>query len=142
MIPWTRLSCRAAAVLLFAISFVSSAYSQTETATIRGTVADLSGAVVPQAGVRLIDVDRGTTTEVATGNTGFYTFAGVRPGRYRLQVSKAGFKVVTLTGLTVNVLDDIEQNFKLEVGPVSESLVVQADAVNVNSTDGTVSTVV
>ena len=134
--------CRAAAVLLLAVSSLSTAYSQTETATIRGIVADPSGAVVPQASVRLVDVDRGTTTEVATGNTGFYTFAGFRPGRYRVQVSKAGFKVVTVTGLTVNVLDDIEQNFKLEVGPGSESVTVQADAVNVNTTDGTVSTVV
>src|ERR1700751_251520 len=110
---------RAAAVVLLAVTLVSTAVSQTETATIRGSVADPTGAVIPQATVRLIDVERGKTSEVATGGGGHYTLAGVRPGRYRMEVSKAGFKLITLTGLTANVQDNIEQNFRLEVGPVS-----------------------
>ena len=142
MIAWTHLGSRAAAVLLFALLFHSTANSQIETGTMHGSVTDPTGAVIPEATVRLIDIDRGTWSEAASGGTGFYTFAGVRPGRYRMQVSKIGFKLVTLTDLTVNVLDDIEQNFRLEVGPVSDSVTVQAEALNVNTTDGTVSTVV
>ena len=97
---------------------------------------------VSSATIYLIDVDRGLKSEVATSNAGFYSFASVRPGQYEMQVAKAGFRLERLTGLTVNVLDHIEQNFRLEVGPVSESVTVEADAVNVNTTDGTVSTVV
>jgi len=55
--------------------------AQTETATIRGSVADATGVVVPGATVRLIDAGSGRRTETATGNTGAYIFAGVRPGR-------------------------------------------------------------
>jgi len=103
---------------------------------------DPTGAIVRDALVRLIDIDRGSQTEVATGSGGFYTFASVRPGRYRMEVEKSGFKMIRLTGITVNVLDSLEQNFRLQLGNASESITVEANAVNVNTTDGTVSTVV
>lgn len=129
-------------VLFFLAALNLPAYGQTETGTIYGSVADPTGAVVPSATIRLIDVDRGTKIEVATGNTGFYTFANVRPGHYRMEVEKSGFKLVRLTGITANVQDYLEENFKLDVGPTSEAITVIASAANVNTTDGTVSTVV
>ena len=142
MIPRKGTTCRAAAVLIFAVGLFCTAHSQTETAMIRGAVTDPTGAMIAEAKVRLIDVDRGTTTEGASGTHGFYTIAGVRPGHYRMEVDKAGFKLKILTGITVNVRDNIEQDFRLEIGPVSDSIAVQANPVNVNTTDGTVSTVV
>ena len=142
MTRWATSTCRAAlAVLFFVAGTSSTAHAQTESASIRGSVADPTGALVPEATVRLIDVDRGTEIRTATGR-GFYTFPIVRPGRYRIEVEKSGFKLVRLTGITVNVLDNLEQNFRLEVGNVSQSITVEANAVNVNTTDGTVSTVV
>src|SRR5271166_5402088 len=120
----------------------SPAHAQAESASIRGSVSDPTGAVVRDAMVRLIDVDRGPKTEVATGNAGFYTLASVRPGHYRMEVEKSGFKLVRLAGVTVNVQDNLEQNFRLDVGAVSDSVTVEANALNVNTTDGTVSTVV
>ncbi len=127
-------------VLLF--TFHSTAGAQTETAGIYGSVTDPTGAVVPRASVRLIDTDRGTETDIATGNGGLYSFADVRPGHYGMEVEKSGFKLIRLTDLTVNVQDNLERNFRLEVGPVSDSVTVQGDTVEVNTTDGTVSTVV
>jgi Carboxypeptidase regulatory-like domain len=118
------------------------AHAQAESASIRGSVIDPSGAVVRDALVRLVDVDRGSQTEVATGNEGFYSFSSVHPGHYRMEVEKTGFKMVRLTRVTVNVLDNIEQNFRLDVGAVSDSVTVEGNALNVNTTDGTVSTVV
>ena len=127
-------------VFIFAASILS--HAQTETGTIYGSVSDPTGAVVPSAIIRLIDIDRGIKTEVATGNTGFYTLASIRPGHYQMEVERTGFKLLRLTGITVNVQDNLEQNFKLDVGPTSEAITVVANAVNVNTTDGTVSTVV
>src|ERR1700758_1148027 len=126
MIPWRGLSSPAAAILLFAVSVVSVAHCQTETATIRGTVADSTGAVIREANVRLIDIDRGLRTEVATGSTGFYNFANVRPGHYRMEVEKSGFKLVRLTGITLNVQDNLQEDFKLAVGSGSETITVVA----------------
>ena len=59
-----------------------------------------------------------------------------------MEVTAAGFKVVNVTGLIVNVQDHIEQNFRLQVGSVAESVTVTAGAPLVNTTDATVSTVV
>ena len=134
--------CEAIFVVSVFACLVSSARAQTESATIYGSVADPTGAFVSSATIYLIDVDRGLKSEVATSNVGFYSFASVRPGQYEMEVAKAGFRLERLTGLNVNVLDHIEQNFRLEVGPVSESVTVEADAVNVNTTDGIVSTIV
>ena len=134
----------ALSALLVTLFFLtpSPAHAQAETGSIRGSVSDPSGAVVPGATVRLIDIDRGLQNQVTIGRGGFYAFASVRPGRYGMEVEKRGFKLIRLTGITVNVQDNLEQNFKLEVGSVSDSITVEADAVTVNTTDGTVSTVV
>jgi len=59
-----------------------------------------------------------------------------------MEVTAAGFKVVNITGLIVNVQDHIEQNFRLQVGSVAESVTVTAGAPLVDTTDATVSTVV
>jgi len=130
------------AALFFIPGLLSSARAQTESASIRGTISDPTGAVILGASVRLIEVDRGTQAEVATGSGGFYTFANVRPGHYRMEVEKTGFKQVRLTGITVNVQDNVEQNFKLSLGSASVTITVEANTENLNTTDATVSTVV
>src|ERR1700761_6734451 len=90
------------ALLLYVVaSFPWIAHAQTVSANIGGTVTDPTGAVILGASVRLIEVDRGTQAEVATGHGGFYAFASVRPGHYRMGGGKAGFKLGRLTGITL-----------------------------------------
>ncbi|MGO8985700.1 MAG: TonB-dependent receptor domain-containing protein [Terriglobales bacterium] len=127
-------------VLLLALS--SSAHAQTETGTIYGSVTDPTGAVIAGATIRLMDIDRGIKTEVATGDSGFYTLADIRPGHYQMEVEKTGFKLFRLTEITVNVQHNLEQNFKLAVGSASEAITVTANAVSTNTTDATVSTLI
>ena len=129
-------------LLLFFTCLVQPALAQLETATVSGQVVDPSGLSITGAQVKLVDIDRDTATATATSPSGLYTFPSVRPGRYRIEVTAAGFKVVNVTGLIVNVQDHIEQNFRLQVGSVAESVTVTAGAPLVNTTDATVSTVV
>jgi Carboxypeptidase regulatory-like domain/TonB dependent receptor len=131
-----------ALVIVVCLVLGPDACGQTETATIRGSVTDPTGAVVPGTTVRLIDIDRGPQTDGATGTGGLYTFASVRPGHYRIEAEKSGFKMVRLTGITVNVQDNLEENFKLSVGAVSESITVEANNAIVNATDAAVSTLI
>src|ERR1700690_2422254 len=137
-----RNSACMALVIVVCLVLGPDACGQTETATIRGSVTDPTGAVVPGTTVRLIDIDRGPQTDGATGNGGLYTFASVRPGHYRIEAEKSGFKMVRLTGITVNVQDNLEENFKLSVGAVSESITVEANNAIVNATDAAVSTLI
>ena len=129
-------------LVLIATCLVHPALAQLETATVSGQVVDPSGLGVTGAHVKLVDIDRGTTASAATNNSGLYTFASVRPGHYRLEVDAAGFRIVNVTGLTLNVQDHIEQNFRLQIGSVAESVTVEASAQQVNTTDATVSTIV
>jgi hypothetical protein len=122
--------------------FACAAMGQTETATVSGLITDSTGAVVAGAEVKLQRADRGTASSATTNNAGIYVFASVHPGPYQITVQKPGFKQVDFLGLIVNVQDHIEQNFRLQVGSISESMTVTADAYNVNTTDATVSTVV
>jgi len=116
-------------LLLLLVSLAAnSALAQLETATVSGQVVDPSGLSVTGAQIRLVDIDRDTTTGTHTNASGLYTFPSVRPGRYRMEVTVAGFKVVNATGLTVNVQDHLEQNFKLAVGSVSQSITVEGGA--------------
>ena len=134
-----RLAC---SLIFVSVFLVSAANGQTETATISGIVTDTSGGAVPEAVVKLQSVERGTMQNVTTNKTGIYVFAGVLPGQYQVTVQKPGFKQVDFLGLIVNVQDHIEQNFRLQVGSVSESVTVTGNELNLNTTDGSVSTVI
>jgi carboxypeptidase family protein len=127
--------------LLFSL-VANFTWAQSETATVSGQVVDPSGLNVTGVQVKLVDIDRETSTGVTTSKTGLYTFPSVRPGRYRIEVTASGFKVVNVTGLVVNVQDHIEQNFKLAVGSVSESVTVEGGASLVDTESAAVSTVV
>lgn len=141
-----RLSCRFVAkpcLLWLLVSLAANfALAQLETATVSGQVVDPSGLSVPGAKIKLVDIDRDTTTATASNPSGLYTFPSVRPGRYRMEVTAAGFKVVNVTGLIVNVEDHLEQNFKLAVGSAAESVTVESGAYLLDTESATVSTVI
>ncbi len=122
--------------------FACCAVGQMETATISGLVTDRTAAAVSGAEVRLQSVERGTVTTTATNEAGIYVFPSVPPGQYQISIQKQGFKQVDSLGLIVNVQDHIEQNFRLEVGSIAESVTVEAAAAMINTTDASVSTVV
>jgi hypothetical protein len=130
--------------ILFLLIYFSGALvmAQVETATVSGEIVDSSGLRVAGVRIDLIDIDRGTSTTAATDNSGFYRFASVSTGRYRMQVRAAGFRVIDITGLIVNVQDHLEQNFKLSIGSVLESVTVEGGAPLVDTETAAVSTVV
>src|SRR5712664_3472171 len=129
-------------LLFIVLGFACRVVGQTETATVSGLVADRTGAAVPGAEVRLQSVERGTITTTTTNDAGIYVFPNVHPGQYQISLQKQGFKQVDLLGLIVNVQDHIEQNFRLQLGSVAESVTVNANDMHLNTTDATVSTVI
>src|SRR6266851_1535874 len=128
--------------LFMILWFACGVVGQTETATVSGLVTDRTGAAVPGAEMRLQSAERGTVTSTTTNDAGIYVFPSVHPGQFQISVHKQGFKQVDLLGLIVNVQDHIEQNFRLEVGSVAESVTVEAAAPLINTQDAAVSTVV
>src|SRR5216684_6496599 len=128
--------------VFIALGFACTVTGQTETATVSGLVTDRTAAAVSGAEVRLQSVERGTVTTTSTNDAGIYVFPSVQPGQYQISVHKQGFKQVDLLGVIVNVQAHIEQNFRLEVGSVSESVTVEGGVPLINTESAAVSTVV
>ena len=82
------------ASILLAIFAVSSAFAQAGTSGVNGTVTDQAGGSVPGATVRLVSPETGFTRTTTTNSQGQYSFAGIQPGNYRIEVEAEGFHVV------------------------------------------------
>jgi len=111
------------------------------TATLNGVVRDPSGAVLPQATVSLHNTDTGTERESRTNDSGLYVFVSVPPGEYLLKVAKEGFVTAT-QGLHVLVNQASIQDFTLRVGSTQQSVTVEASAVNLETGNATLGTVI
>ncbi len=109
--------------LLFAVTFDACAQS---TASIEGQVTDQHKAVIPGVKItatnRAIAIDRVTTSD----SSGRYQFTGLPVGDYSVGASAAGFKTQLVENLRVEVGRRITQDFQLEIGDVSELVMVSS----------------
>src|SRR5437773_8565908 len=128
-----------ALVLMFVIPYSASAQA---TATLNGVVRDSSGAVIPQATVTLRNTDTSTERQSLTNDSGLYVFVSVPPGEYALKVTKDGFTTATQAGLHVLVNQASTQDVTLRVGSTQESVTVEATAVNLETANATLGTVI
>jgi hypothetical protein len=133
------------ALFLFALLIcccTANISAQGSNATINGQITDSAGRIVPGTEVQAVNIDTNVVYPSKSNGSGIYVVSGLIPGRYRLMVRKDGFKIINKTDITLHVQDILEQNFALEVGPVSESITVEGDGQQINTTDASVSTVI
>ena len=121
----------------------ANAFSQAagSTATITGTVTDVSGAAVPAATIALTNPATGQSYRASTNQEGSYTIANVAPGPgYVETVTREGFETSVLNGLYLNVGTTRSQDVKLIIGNVVQSVSVSAsnDNVTLDTTDSSV----
>jgi hypothetical protein len=122
-------------VALLACCCATTLRAQTGTATLSGTVLDPAGRVVPGVAISTTNVDTAAVTTAKTNGDGIYVLPALRPGRYRVIVTKPGFKQIALTDVTLSTQDSVSRNFNLEVGAVSETVTVDANAERMASDD-------
>lgn len=113
-----------------------------DNATINGTVADATGAVVPNAQITLTNPATGQVRDAVSNSAGAYRFANVGVGSYTLSASATGFQKYTKTNIVVNVAASLEENISLAVGSQSQSVQVEADALQVQTETSEVSTLI
>ncbi|HEY2153071.1 MAG TPA: carboxypeptidase regulatory-like domain-containing protein [Vicinamibacterales bacterium] len=128
-----------AAVLFAAWPLASVAHAQLTTATIVGTVTDTTGAAVPGATATARNVDTGFTRSATTAADGGYRLEFMPIGRYLVDVALDGFKTVHRSGIVLRVTDTARVDAALEIGPLAESVTVNADAPLVNTSTAEVS---
>jgi hypothetical protein len=103
-------------------------YGQTETASISGRITDPKGGVIPKAVVEAIQEDTNVKQTTETNGDGLYYFSSLRPAGYRIVVSRNGFKQVIQSGIVLHTQDSVTLNFSLQLGSVSETVTVSANA--------------
>jgi hypothetical protein len=120
-----------------------TASAQTSTGQITVTVLDPSGAVVPATEVRLYGADTGELVRtLQTDQSGSATAALLRPGNYRMEAVKEGFKRLERSGITLRVDDVLAIRLTLQPGGVTESINVTAQAEQLEATTHSVGQVV
>jgi hypothetical protein len=119
--------------VLFALA-ASAALGQTGGgATLVGTVTDTSGAVVAGAKVSVMNTGTSIVTESTTTPDGGYHVPYLAAGSYRITLNAPGFKQFVRDGITLRPNDIPRIDIVLEVGAVSDSVVVSGEAPLLNT---------
>jgi len=115
-------------LLLLSLSFSLVASGQTDAGSIVGTVTDNSGAVLANESVTITNTGNNAKVVVKTDSSGHYSATPLKIGTYTVSVEAQGFKSVTRNGIVLNVQDRLRVDFTLQVGSVSEQMIVTSSA--------------
>jgi hypothetical protein len=125
-----RIDRRAIACGLLALGLLLTpvvAFAQVgTTATVRGTIQDPTGGVVPGAAVTITNVGTKAVGTTVSDDRGQYLLAGLFPGTYALKVELSGFKTYEQTSITLGPTDNRGIDVRLEVGQQAETVTVTA----------------
>ena len=106
----------------------SLGFGQTGLATVTGTIADKTGAVMANAPVTLRNLQNGQVLTAASSATGNYTISQVPIGDYDLSVAVTGFKTYSHTNFHLSASQNMREDVTLDVGQTTESVTVTAEA--------------
>ena len=128
-----RLLVYAGLVVLTLLAVVPPCMAQTNRGTITGTVTDTSGGLVVGATVTAINSGTNVRTSGTSGTAGTYTLPLLQVGQYQVTVEQPGFKKFVQSNITVNIAQITRVDAKLDMGQVSESVEVFAQAIIVQA---------
>lgn len=127
-----KIAGRLALILLFSCTF--SLFAQEGTSSLTGTVIDPANAVVPNATVKLANLDLKTVREAQTNGSGDFRFDALIPGQYRLEVTVQGFKNLVIDQIALQSSGTRSLgNMQMQIGAASESVAVTAEVTPVQT---------
>ena len=127
-------------VFVFTLACVSSLLAQN--ASVTGRVTDASGAVVPGAKVTARNPALGAAFAAESSPEGYYSLPSLPPGRYDLDIAKTGFVSIKQTGLELAVQQAARLDVVLNIGAVTETVEVNAQALVLESENATLGQVI
>jgi hypothetical protein len=122
-----------ALLLAFATLFSPNVLRADVTGSILGTVHDPSQGVVAGARVTVTNVQTNFKQETVSGADGSFRFLALPAGTYKLAATAPGFQTFTTTGIDLKVNDKLSIDVALEVGTVQQQVVIEANAVQVQT---------
>ncbi|MCI0486180.1 MAG: TonB-dependent receptor [Blastocatellia bacterium] len=127
------------AFCLFVYGFPLSAFGQSNTGTLNGTVVGPDGGVISNANVVVVDNQTGKERRLTTSEVGTFTIPQLEVGTYTVTVTAQGFKTFTATELKIDIGKDYGLTAKLEIGEITESVTISAGADLVHASSGELS---
>jgi hypothetical protein len=124
---WQRVY-RVICVVVLAVGLATPLMAQTMIGDWTGVVTDASGAGIPGAIVTIIKQDTAARQSAPTDATGTYRISQVLPGTYTIEVEAQNFKRYEQTGIDVRPTELKSVDVKLEVGSVTQTVVVKDKA--------------
>jgi hypothetical protein len=121
-------------LMLSVLLITQSAFGDNVYATVRGSVTDSTGAILSGVKVTATNTQTGVTTTTTSGNSGQYEFLQLPVGSYSISASRQGFKTFKSTAFTLAVNQIYDLPVSMQVGEVSETVEVKAEAVQVETT--------
>ena len=117
-------------VLLLAVWIVLAAVAsaRAQEASVIGTVADETKAVLPGATVTATNLETGGQTVAITGQDGEYRLLKLPPGKYRLQAELTGFSTVIFPSVELLVGQNATVPFTMKLAQVNESVTVTGES--------------
>jgi hypothetical protein len=120
--------------LVLVLFIAPTTVAQTVTGTLRGTVSDSTGAVLPGADIVIRNIETGQERNLKTGGEGVYVAPFLPLGRYTVTASNAGFNKVAQENVEVTLNQTTVTNFTLNPSSVTEAVVVTSEAAAINTT--------
>ena len=123
------------AICIILLSLSATALGQELAATLTGTVADSSGALVAGATVVVHSEETGTDIRsVTTSDTGSFNITNLPAGRYTVTVKNAGFQTFVAKDVILNVAEKHTLDVQLQTGKTSETIEVTAENIAIQTT--------
>jgi len=129
---------RVLAWTLALLTAASLAWGQETRATIVGRIIDPSGAVVVGAKVHATNTAQNARVSSVVNEQGYYEISYLIPGTYRVEVEIAGFKKAVRDGIELHVNDRLPLDFTLELGNLTETVVVTGETPLLESTSASI----
>lgn len=123
------------------LGFVLVAYGQGSLGGLTGRISDPSGAAVPAATVKVSNLGTGITDTTTSTSDGVYLVRGLSPGRYRMTVTKTGFKTSNQEPIIVSTATISTVDITLTVGALTQTINVTTSAVQLQTSSAEVGTV-
>jgi len=120
---------------LFLFAFVLSSHHRTQTqlATLVGTIFDSSGATVPGVKIKVTNVGTGVVNMAIANAAGDYVSPLLPPGEYTVTAEISGFKKLIKTGIILQVAQKARVDLTLEIGEITDTVTVEGAAPLINS---------
>src|ERR1035441_1829908 len=127
---------------LFLLSGSLQSRAQLNTATMFGTVADSTGAAIPNATLAFTQTQTNFTRQTATNGEGQYRAEFLPVGPYTVKVDSPGFKQLVHTGIELTATQEAALSFTLQPGSETTEVTVTADVPLVNAGNSVLGTTI